>query len=290
MARAKVQADEGPPQLTIPKKKFAIELDERIAAGRRLLEQPVGSHEGVESVRRDFYTWNDYNKELLRKRFTTSEIAESYRHAGGVIVIGGSSSLPQLIKDLHEDIDAKVRYLESVKGRLDLFDEVPSAAATLPRAAKTAVRADPGSIFVVHGHDDHIKEEVLRFLAQVTTLKPVVLHEEANQGRTIIEKFEDHASDAAFAVVLVTSDDEGRARGDDDLKPRARQNVVFELGFFFGALGRSRVAALYQAGTDLPSDMSGVLYTELDDRGAWKMELAREMNAAGLPVDLNKVL
>ena len=91
-------------------------------------------------------------------------------------------------------------------------------------------------------------------------------------------------------MILLTGDDEGGIRGSGNYHPRARQNVVFELGFFVAALGRSRVAVLYEEGVELPSDMSGVLYTPLDAGGAWKLALARELRAANLDVDLNRVV
>jgi predicted nucleotide-binding protein len=118
----------------------------------------------------------------------------------------------------------------------------------------------------------------------------IILHEQPNSGRTIIEKFEDYATRAGFAVVLLTGDDQGGSIGSGKTEPRARQNVVFEMRFFIGALGRARVAVLYDKGVELPSDMSGVLYTERDAGGGWRMDLAREMDAAGLAVDLNRVL
>jgi len=126
-------------------------------------------------------------------------------------------------------------------------------------------------------------------------ITPVILHEETDQGRTIIEKFEQNA-DVDFAVVLLTPDDVGCARADfgdnkDALQPRARQNVILELGFFIGKLGRNHVCALRRGEVELPSDFSGVIYTPYDgaDEG-WKIKLVREMKAAGLPIDLNKAL
>ena len=74
------------------------------------------------------------------------------------------------------------------------------------------------------------------------------------------------------------------------MKARARQNVVFELGYFIGRLGRNRVCALYAEGVEIPSDYSGVVYTKLDASGAWRLELAKELKAAGLPVDMNLAL
>jgi len=128
---------------------------------------------------------------------------------------------------------------------------------------------------------------VARFLAKLE-LEPVILHEQPNRGRTVIEKFEEH-SDVAFAVVLFTPDDVCFPAGKvEESKPRARQNVVLELGFFMAALGRERVCVLYKGGVEVPSDYLGVLYEELDAKGAWRFRLAAEIKAAGIEVDLNR--
>lgn len=130
-----------------------------------------------------------------------------------------------------------------------------------------------------------MKETVARFLSKLE-LEPVILHEQPNRGRTIIEKFEDH-SDVSFAIVLFTPDDVGfPANKSGDAKPRARQNVVLELGFFMAALGRDRVCVLYKSDVEVPSDYAGVLYQPLDDSGAWRLHIAREIKAAGIEVDL----
>lgn len=163
------------------------------------------------------------------------------------------------------------------------------APQSRPQPLPKQASADSRRVFVVHGHDDGAKEAVAHYLSKLE-LNPIVLHEQPNRGRTIIEKFEAHA-DVAFAVVLFTPDDFGYPAGkSDEAKPRARQNVVLELGFFMAALGRDRVCVLYKSGVEVPSDYSGVLYHAMDDGGAWRFSLAREMQAAGLKVDLNKAL
>jgi hypothetical protein len=140
-------------------------------------------------------------------------------------------------------------------------------------------------VFIVHGHDDGARESVARFLEKLG-FEPIILQEQANRGRTIIEKFEEHG-DVGFAVVLLTPDDEGRARGGE-FRPRARQNVVLELGYFIGRLGRHKVCALKSGDLELPSDYSGVLWETMDAGGGWKLSLARELKATGHEVDLNK--
>jgi predicted nucleotide-binding protein len=118
-------------------------------------------------------------------------------------------------------------------------------------------------------------------------VKPIILCEQASRGTTLIEKLERYG-DVSFVVVLLTPDDEGRlADVGAELKSRARQNVILELGYFVGRLGRQAVCALYKPHIELPSDWDGVTWVSLDDRGAWRLELARELKSAGFRVDLN---
>lgn len=148
--------------------------------------------------------------------------------------------------------------------------------------------APTSDIFIVHGRDEAGKQAVAR-LVEKLDLNPIILHEQPNQGRTIIEKFEAYG-DPAFAVVLLTPDDLGTLASEiDDLKLRARQNVIFELGFFIGKIGRERVCALYTGDVELPSDYSGILYIPMDEAGAWQTKLAKEIKATGILVDLNKL-
>jgi len=144
-------------------------------------------------------------------------------------------------------------------------------------------------IFVVHGHAHAVLYEAVRVLEHGTGREVIVLHEQANAGRTILEKFEDHAVGASFAVVLLTGDDEGGARASTGKRLRGRQNVIFELGFFFGKLGRERVVVLLEESIEKPSDIDGLTYIELDKAGAWKQALARELEAAGILVDRSRI-
>ncbi len=144
-------------------------------------------------------------------------------------------------------------------------------------------------VFVVHGHNEVIREKVARLISTLG-YKPIILHERPNKGRTIIEKFEIN-SDVAYAVVLLTGDDKGGKAEDrhDNYNLRARQNVILELGFFLGRLGREKVCALYEDGVEIPSDYQGVVFTPIDQHDHWKTILAKEMKAAGLAIDLNKI-
>jgi predicted nucleotide-binding protein len=144
------------------------------------------------------------------------------------------------------------------------------------------------NMFVVRGQDEAAKEVVARF-SEKLTLRAVILHEQPNVGHTIIEKCEAY-SDVCFAVVLFTPDDVGGIRDEaTELKPRARQNVIFELRYFIGKLGRRRVCALYKE-VETSSNYYGVLYVPMHNTGAWRQALAKEMKLVGLNVALNKAL
>jgi predicted nucleotide-binding protein len=142
-------------------------------------------------------------------------------------------------------------------------------------------------VFVVHGHDDGPREAVARFLDHLG-FEPIILHEQASGGRTIIEKIE-HCGDVGFAVVLLTPDDDGCEKGGTP-RPRARQNVIMELMYFIGRLGRDRVCALTCGDLELPSDFGGVVYVSFDANGGWKLALSKELEAAGFDIDWNTVM
>lgn len=147
-------------------------------------------------------------------------------------------------------------------------------------------------VFVVHGHDEAMKLAVARVLEKLG-LMPIILHEQPDKGRTIIEKFMDF-SKVGFAVVLFSPDDLAyeKASTPDSAQLRARQNVVLELGFFIGKLGRKRVLVLHKQVPkfDMPSDYAGVLFKPFDEKGAWQIELVRELKHNGFKVDANKLV
>jgi predicted nucleotide-binding protein len=280
-----------PGHLLVSREQFAAELDARIQQGQELQLREIRTPNELEAARSDLYTWDDYNAELLRRRFTTNELAEEYSFFG-VAFVGGRPSFQEGVSELRSDIANKLRRLESVRERLPLFEE---AATVRPPGVVKQGAPDPevpGTIFVVHGQDHAAKLAVQGFIRQVTDLDPVVLHDQPNMGRTLIEKFEGEGARAAFAVVVLTADDEGRAvrTESDGLSKRGRQNVVFEFGYFVGALGRSQTAVLYEPGVELPSDLQGLVYIPLDAAGGWKLLLARELKAAGIDVDANALV
>lgn len=147
-------------------------------------------------------------------------------------------------------------------------------------------------IFIVHGHDNLAISEVKEFLRKLK-FNPIVLREQANEGRTIIEKLIDRTqpNEIGYGIVLYTPCDKGYAAGHEaDIKARARQNVVFEHGLLMGCLGRNRVHALVKGEIETPGDLGGIIYTTMDNKGAWGMGIVRELKALGYEVDANDLL
>ena len=186
---------------------------------------------------------------LLWRRALVEDIAAHLPNKYRVEIAGlrekSLALLEQAVKGLQEEL----------AGVNDAFDSATKPAQPIAPARK---------VFVVHGHDEGAREAVARFLERLG-FEAIVLHERANQGRTVIEKVEVHG-DVGFAVVLLTPDDEGAKRGEA-LQPRARQNVLLELGYFIGRLGREQVCALKRGQVEFPSDFGGVAYASFDDGG-----------------------
>jgi predicted nucleotide-binding protein len=271
----------GPPRLRVRRADLAKALAARIRLGRELLSGGLS----LDDLKDKYYTWDEYNATLLNRSFTTSEEADSYRS----FFVGWSDEPATQYQQVSDDIRSSIRRLESIKERLPLFEEETSARKPTRETQDDTRRSNSEpAIFLVHGRDLGTKHGVARFVRAITGLEPIILAEQPALGQTVIESFEKYASKVTYAIVLATGDDQGRLIGEEQFKPRARQNVILELGWFAGKLGRQKVALLYQPGVELPSDMGGVLYVELDESEGWKVKLAREMRAAGLPVDMNK--
>ena len=169
--------------------------------------------------------------------------------------------------------------------REDLADHEHSTE--ISSSVKKEAVVPSNRIFVVHGHDDAALQGLARFLEKLG-LEAIILKEQPDQGRTIIEKFEDTSDDIGFAVVLLTPDDLGGSVKADTPDARARQNVIFELGYFAAKLGRGRVCLLRKGHVEIPSDLYGVIYTDMDPADGWKAKLVGELKAAKLDFDANR--
>jgi predicted nucleotide-binding protein len=189
-------------------------------------------------------------------------------------------------KYVAEGKEAAIQTLKSAINWLhdEIGDAVESESVLAPARATSALLR---KIFIVHGHDDGARQTVARFIERIG-FEAIILSEQANQGRTIIEKIEAHG-DVGFAVVLLTPDDVG-GKTVDTLRQRARQNVLLELGYFIGVLGRKCVCTLTKGDLEIPTDFAGVVWEQLDDAGAWKQALSRELVATGYTIDWNKVM
>jgi predicted nucleotide-binding protein len=234
-----------------------------------------------------FNAWNNATRNYIEKAFGEKHRnVENFDNAEGTTspVWSGYQWSAHYADTLQHKVAALNGYIEELKTEILIRQWDSSAGANIEREPSKKV-------FIVHGHDAALKYEIAHTL-QNAGLDVTILHEQPHQGRTILEKFADHAGEAGFAVVLLTADDVGSAgcvSTREPLQPRARQNVVFELGFFFGLLGRGRVCAVYEMGVELPSDIHGLARVERDSAGRWKHDVVKEINAAGIPVDLSKL-
>ena len=191
------------------------------------------------------------------------------------------------------DIIKSPKYSKNITRRIlnecesQIQEATTKPEATTPNNPKAPM--DKSKVFIVHGHDNAAKEAVARFVENLG-FEAIILHEQASSGKTIIEKIEEYTN-VGFAIVLYTPCDLGASQEKKgELKPRARQNVIFEHGYLIGRIGRENVCALVKGGIETPNDISGVVYIKMDESEAWKYQVAKEMKACGYEFDSNKLL
>ncbi len=284
------------------KEEFVAEIESQKERGNKLLKQVLqmnvsmnnfGDGMAVFGTSRLYYTPKD-ELEPVKLEY---ESLKCYVHDFLLSVLGKDDNFVSewdlcLQNPYRHDISDKDWYTKEIKKALNKLDSFVQRSVFRYKEDETNIihsrSFDPKKIFVVHGNNETVKQTVARTLVNIG-LNPIILAELPDKGRTVIEKFENEGNDVGFAVVLLTADDKGRKNKARTMQSRARQNVVFEMGYFMALLGRERVMLLLQPGVEEPSDLKGVVYTPLDKDCAWKYSLIKEMKACGYNVDANKV-
>ena len=261
-----VDSPKKPIELLVTQEEARSRLEERIHKARELRSIEIRSKDQLDASRKEYSKWDSFNTELLKRIFTTEELAIEYGWWGvGVAMVSMyEPPLGSEISDLFKEIDQKIHRIESIIERLELIPPVNSSEN--PGFPVLSARpAETNKVFVVHGHDDLAKTGLELFLRELG-LEPIVLHRQADEGLTIVEKFEKH-SDVGYAFILLTPDEIAYLKGDDvkedaqrKKEKRARPNVIFEFGYFVGKLGRAKVCCLHTGDVTLPSDVNGIIY------------------------------
>lgn len=286
------------------KERAARRLLDLIAEGSKLCDMLTSDvdTEGIQSIWDDWTSWDDAAKAVLRQMFqsdakgvaaimsqhpknefgglTSPFIAQA--RISGVRHLNNKDS-QMLADELRDEMRKKVRKLEYFRSTLEDYED----SSVLE---KDGSESDMKKIFIVHGRNESRKFEVSNFIEGVTGSRPTILANVASKGDNLLDKLTRYVDDSNFAVVIMSGDDFGylASESDDRKKLRARQNVVFELGFCVAKLGKKNVAVLHEEGVDIPSDFNGVIYISLSQD--WKMELVRELKAAGVDASLDRVI
>lgn len=276
------------PNLKESRESSRQKIEAQIDKGYQLQDLDIQSEDELKKSVAECKKWSDYNKTLLSTLFTSSSAADKYSSFHYQRPVGSATN-PLVNPSLQEQLD---RYHERMTTSLNSLEGIRDELELIPVQHSHSFDQDitkGNKVFIVHGRDLYAAEAIARAIDNLG-LEADILHEKPNEGRTIIEKLEETAKNAGYAIVLFTPDDVGNLKeeADKESNPRARQNVIFELGFFIGKLGRKRVCCIYQSLVELPSDIDGLLYVEMDDFGAWKHELAQEIKSARLPIDSSK--
>jgi predicted nucleotide-binding protein len=283
---AKTNNYEVKPILSISNSDFKSQLSERIELGEELFQRQINTQDESDKLESEYRLWNDYNFEYLQQTFDVpkNEYARSYVQAGFSFV--GQLEVVQgnPVQTKRNLLKYKLDNLKSLSTKSSLLK---SSIINVTEKNKSETKLNMSQVLIVHGHDDLSKVEIARFIEKLG-FEPIILHEQASSGQTIIEKIESY-SNVGFGIVLYTPCDSGSKKGEEtSLKSRARQNVVFEHGFLIGKIGRKNVCALVKDNVETPNDISGVVYISMAND--WKFDLAKELRNSGYKVDMNLVI
>ncbi|MED0983716.1 TIR domain-containing protein [Bacillus paramycoides] len=256
----------------------------------RALKSPTATLLGRTDIMNDLYYATDITKILfaLAEDKLREEVHTKYKDSNGVIHSNGIIHSHGF--KVSNSVIASNDKASNDKASNDKVsnDKASNDKVSNNKISKDESEIDRTKVFIVHGHDDLAKTQASEFVRKLG-LTPIILHQQASGGKTIIEKIESY-SNVGFGIVLYTPCDLGSKVGEEKhLSPRARQNVVFEHGFLIGKIGRENVAALVKNTVETPNDISGVVYIPMKSEGNWELQLAKELKSSGYDIDLNKL-
>lgn len=261
---------------------FIEKLDAYIEDAERMYRQRVKTNE--------FNRWNNEVEALLRHALgdDSKQVFDFTNIHYSPLILGSGMGEDVFEEAFLSGLEFAISLLSSIRLEVsEYFPEETNCAEIMGEGMSRQV--DNRKVFVVHGHNEALRIKVANVLSKLG-LEPIVLRDEPNKGRTIIEKFEENA-DVGFAVILLTADDKGYDKTKpEEIADRARQNVILELGYFIGRYGRDRLMAICEPSVERPGDISGVVYTDATNEAYWVFELVKELKAAGYNVDANKLL
>ncbi len=273
-----VIAPSRPPNLQIKKSEVKTVLEKLLKDGQVIQASGINSLEDLAELQSKKTQWKEYVAEYLERAFDNETYRHQFNTSYGAMVMAMSPE--DQIENFENDIRAKLISLESIIKRLELIPDIETLAPELETPHPVSI-SENKDVFIVHGHNEEAKEAVSGYIRSLD-LVPIILHEQPNGGRTLIEKLEHYSTSVGFAIVIVTGDDMGYEKTEsfENATLRPRQNVVVELGYFVGKLTREKVCVLYEEGVSIPSDLLGIVYVPYDKEDRWKLAIAKELNNA----------
>lgn len=267
-------------QLTLSKEKESVEklLDVFIEVLRKTLSLDI-NHTNYHDYQGQYRDITHRIYKGLLDSFESHSIAQDFGHYEPRGLFSADANVREFRDRLHRDLSC-LEYLRKNAGKDTTASASPVIASPGPGSGN--------SVFVVHGHDKARRDEV-ELLLHKLELTPIILQDKPSKGNTMIEKFEEHADEIGFAIALFTADDKGRANNERKYNPRARQNVIFELGYFYARLERRNTAVLLDSAIEIPSDIQGIVRIQFSNP-QWKAELVREFKAANLKGSWDKFI
>lgn len=281
-------ADTIPTELLFFKAKFNQVLDERIQLGEELYNRQVHTSADLKKNKDDYYTWNNFNSDYLRKAFNKehNEYRKNYDEADSFFFgsQGLRNSPMQDLKSLKDKVSHKIITLKKIRTKTETMKTSVLKSGVFKKHEMNNHRMQ---IFIVPGQDVVARDKTTHFIESIG-FEAIILEEQAFSNQTLLEKIEAFP-DAKFGIVLYTpTPTEEKQLANENTKLKAQPNKIFEHGFLMGKIGKSNVCALVKESIEMPNDISGAVYISMDKTDLWCYTLAREMKKAGYAINMKK--
>lgn len=246
---------------------------QQIANERRSSEDYIKPREKLER-------WKERTSHLIEKKINTSEASKFMNKRKSTARINDPWG------NLMDRINLYSSFLETLKEEIHehpegMFSMQDDEVETIKRQISSELPVTK-NVFIVHGHDELNLLRLKEFLKDELHLEPIILSSKAGKGRTLIEKFEEEAKTASYAIALMTPDDIVKIEGEEGYA-QSRPNTIFELGWFYGRLGRNKVCILFKKGIKIHSDLDGISRIKFNETVLEQShEIKKELVEAGV--------
>ena len=234
-------------------------------------------------------------KYLSKKDFWVEGVKFDYDNVKKFSVYKTDCTTDEIITILYEQTDPAIIMTyddyDALKNKfysINISNSVLNNVVLIVNDSKTT-QMENKNVFIVYGRDENLLNEVKLLVTQLG-LKPILISNEPDKGRSIFGKIKDSVNKCCYSIVLWTPDDVGSlATETEKIQFRARENVLIELGYVVAKLGEENVTIIKKGNPNIPTDIQGLALI-LREESEWKNHLYKNLKEVFKDISSDDIL